>query len=230
MFFFDPMYLVFAAPALIIMLYAQFKVRSTYSRYSQVRSTRGTTGFEVANALLRANNLTHVKVEMTKGELTDHYDPTKKVLRLSQGVYSSPSVAATGIVAHEVGHAVQDAASYAPMRMRTAIVPVANIGSGLAPIIFLIGFFMQSVTFVWLAVALFSAAVLFTLVTLPVEFNASHRALAMLSSGGLISVQENAGAKAVLSAAALTYVAAMLSALGSLLYYVFIALGMRNRE
>jgi hypothetical protein len=228
--FFDPMYWIFIAPALIVMLYAQFKVRSTYAKYSQVRSVRGATGAEVARALLRANNLSDVRVEMTHGQLTDHYDPTKKVLRLSEGVYSSPSVAAVGIVAHEVGHAVQDARGYAAMKVRAALVPAANLGSGLAPIFFILGIIIGAVKLVWSGVFLFSAAVLFSLVTLPVEFNASRRALAMLSSGGLIGVEENAGAKAVLSAAALTYVAALLQALGSLMYYVFIAMGMRNRE
>ncbi|MBI4330817.1 MAG: zinc metallopeptidase [Chloroflexi bacterium] len=227
---FDPMYWLFAAPALLLVIYAQFKVRSTYGKYSKVRSYRGTTGAEVARMLLRSNNLTHVDVEMTKGELTDHYDPTKKVLRLSEGVYASPSVAAVGIVAHEVGHAVQDAVGYAPLKIRAALVPAANIGSSIAPWIFLIGLIAASFKIVVAAIVLFSAAVLFTLVTLPVEFNASRRALAMLKSGGLVSIEENAGARAVLSAAALTYVAALMQALGSLLYFIFAAMGMRNRD
>ncbi len=228
--FFDPMYFLFIGPALLVMIYAQLKVRSTYGKYSKVRSTRGTTGVEVANTLLRANNLTNIRVEQVKGELTDHYDPTKKVLRLSEGVYSSTSVAAVGIVAHEVGHAVQDAVGYVPMKVRATLVPAANIGSSIAPILLLIGILIASFQLVLVGIVLFSAAVLFTLVTLPVEFNASRRALAMLQSGGLVSVQENVGAKAVLSAAALTYVASLMQAVGSLMYYIFIALGMRNRD
>lgn len=228
--FFDPMYFLFIGPALLVMIYAQLKVRSTYGKYSKVRSTRGTTGAEVANSLLRANNLTNIRVEQVKGELTDHYDPTKKVLRLSEGVYSSNSVAAVGIVAHEVGHAVQDAVGYVPMKVRATLVPAANIGSSIAPILLLIGILIASFQLVVVGIVLFSAAVLFTLVTLPVEFNASRRALAMLQSGGLVSVEENVGAKAVLSAAALTYVAALMQAVGSLMYYIFIALGMRNRD
>lgn len=228
--FFDPMYFLFIGPALLVMIYAQLKVRSTYGKYSKVRSTRGTTGAEVANTLLRANNLTNIRVEQVKGELTDHYDPTKKVLRLSEGVYSSTSVAAVGIVAHEVGHAVQDAVGYAPMKVRATLVPVANIGSSIAPILLLIGILIASFQLVVVGIVLFSAAVLFTLVTLPVEFNASRRALAMLQSGGLVSVEENVGAKAVLSAAALTYVAALMQAVGSLMYYIFIAMGLRHRD
>ncbi len=223
-------YLLFAAPALIVMIYAQIKVHSTYTRYSKVPSTRGTTGVQVADSLLRMNNLSNVKIEMTKGQLTDHYDPTKKVLRLSEGVYSSNSVAAAGIVAHEVGHAVQDSMAYVPMRIRSAIVPAANIGSQIAPILFLIGMIFASFKLVVAGIVVFSAAFLFTVVTLPVEFDASRRALIMLKNGGLVGTEENAGAKSVLSAAALTYVAAMMQAAGTLLFYIFMALGMRNRD
>jgi uncharacterized protein len=233
--FFDPMWLLFMAPAFIFMLYAQAKVKSAYNKYSRVPNARGISGAQAAQSLLRASNLNHVKVEATRGKLTDHYDPRGKVLRLSEGVYSSTSVAAMGIVAHEVGHAVQDGAGYAPMRVRSALVPAANLGSTLGWIFVMVGLVLSAMgsgfglNVAWLGVVLFAAAVLFTLVTLPVEFNASSRALQMLRGNGLIVAQEYNGARAVLSAAALTYVAAMLQAVSQLLYFVFLLTGMRRR-
>ncbi|MDP2743957.1 MAG: zinc metallopeptidase [Dehalococcoidia bacterium] len=232
--FFDPMWLLFMAPAFIFMLYAQAKVKSAYNKYSRVPNARGMSGAQAAQSLLRASGLNHVKVEATKGKLTDHYDPRGKVLRLSEGVYSSTSVAAMGIVAHEVGHAVQDGAGYAPMRVRSALVPAANLGSTLGWIFVMVGLVLSAMgsgfglNVAWLGVLLFAAAVLFTLVTLPVEFNASSRALQMLRGNGLIVAQEYDGARAVLSAAALTYVAAMLQAVSQLLYFVFLLTGRRR--
>ncbi len=230
MFFFDPLYILFSLPAILVMLWAQAKVQGAYGKYSQVRNLRGLTGADVAKRLLEAGGLYGVRLEETPGQLSDHYDPRSKVLRLSPGVARIPSVAAMGIVAHEVGHALQDAMGYAPLKLRGALVVPVNLGSSLGPILFLLGLFAQSPNLVWLGIILFSGAVLFTIITLPVELDASRRALAMLSTTGLVTVQEMDGAKAVLSAAAWTYVAAALQAVSSLLYYVFYALGMSNRE
>jgi Zn-dependent membrane protease YugP len=227
---FDPMYLVFAAPALILMLYAQWRVSSTYKKYSKVTNMQKKTGAEIALLLLKANGLSHVTVEETKGVLTDHYDPRKKKLRLSKDIYRISSVSALGIVAHEVGHAVQDNANYLPMRIRGSLVPVANVGTWLGYGCFLLGIFLSVTNLVWAGVILFSGAVLFALVTLPVEFNASSRAKQMLMNNGLVTTSEINGAGAVLSAAALTYIAALLQAVSSLMYYIFVATGMSKRE
>jgi len=228
MFFFDPMYFVFALPPMLLVLWAQAKVKGAYARYSQIRNMANLTGAQVARILLRDRGLDAVGVEMVDGDLTDHYDPASKTLRLSPGVYSTPSVAAMGIVAHEVGHAVQDQVGYAPLKLRAALVPAVNIGSTMGYLFFLAGLFINWTGLVWLGIAFFSLGVVFALVTLPVEFNASNRALALLKGNGLVSVEEYEGANAVLSAAALTYVAAVAQALGNLLYFVWIAMGRRD--
>lgn len=228
MFFFDPMYFVFALPPMLLVLWAQAKVKGAYARYSQIRNMANLTGAQVARILLRDRGLDAVGVEMVDGDLTDHYDPASKTLRLSPGVYSTPSVAAMGIVAHEVGHAVQDQVGYAPLKLRAALVPAVNIGSTMGYLFFLAGLFINWTGLVWLGIAFFSLGVVFALVTLPVEFNASNRALALLKGNGLVSVDEYEGANAVLSAAALTYVAAVAQALGNLLYFVWIAMGRRD--
>lgn len=230
MFFFDPMYFVFAAPALLLMLYAQWKVSSTYSKYSRVENMQRMSGARTARWLLDQAGLQDVPVEKAEGKLTDHYDPTKRVLRLSGDVYNLPSVAAMGIAAHEVGHAVQHKMGYAPMAIRSALVPVANLGTTLGYIFFIMGVMIQFTGLVWIGVALFSGAVLFALVTLPVELDASSRAKRMLRTVGLTGQTDDRGVELVLSAAALTYVAALLSAVGSLLYYVWIAMGMSRRD
>ncbi|TET37614.1 MAG: zinc metallopeptidase [Dehalococcoidia bacterium] len=222
------LYFVLAAPAIFVMLYAQRKMRSAYSKYSKVANRRGITGLEAAQMLLRANGLVHVRLEGTRGNLTDHYDPRRRVLRLSRGVSATPSVAALGIVAHEVGHAVQHSLGYAPMRVRSALVPVANLGSRLGFIFFFLGIIIYSANLVWIGVGLFGAAVAFSLVTLPVEYDASNRARRMLQGAGLVSEAELEGVSSVLSAAALTYVAALLQAVANLLFFVLIALGMRR--
>ncbi len=227
---FGPMYLLFAAPALIIMLYAQWRVSSTYKKYSRIPSMQRKTGADIALLLLRANGLSGVKVEETKGALTDHYDPRNKRLRLSKDVYRQSSVSAMGIVAHEVGHALQDNVGYFPMKVRGALVPVANVGTWLGYGCFVVGILLSVANLVWAGVILFSGAVIFALVTLPVEFNASVRARQMLTSNGLVITTESDGVSAVLSAAALTYVAALLQAVSSLMYYVFVATGMSRRE
>jgi Zn-dependent membrane protease YugP len=228
--FFDPIYLLFAAPALIVMLYAQWRVSSTYKKYSKVTNMQKKTGAEIALFLLRANGLSNVTVEETTGVLTDHYDPRKKKLRLSKDIYRLSSVSAMGIVAHEVGHAIQDSAGYLPMKLRGTLVPVANVGTWLGYGCFFLGVFLSVTNLVWAGVVLFSGAVIFALITLPVEFNASSRAKQMLMNYGLVTKTEINGASAVLSAAALTYVAALLQAVSSLMYYIFVATGMSKRE
>jgi len=218
MFFFDPTFILLI-PALILAFYAQSKVKSTFSRYSQVRSSRGYTGEQVARQLLDMRGLGDVKVEVTKGALTDHYDPRSRKLALSETVYDSASVAALGVAAHETGHALQHADAYGPLMLRTNLVPVANFGSMLAFPLFIIGFlFANSVG--WLmdvGIIIFSGAVVFSLLTLPVEFNASARALALLRQGGYLNDQELPHARAVLNAAAWTYVAAATMAVSQLI-------------
>ncbi len=228
-FFFDPMYLLFAAPAMLLAMFAQWKVSSAYDKFTKVRNTKNLNGMEVAQYLLRANGL-NLNVAGTPGNLTDHYDPRDKTLYLSQGVAQTPSVAALAIVAHEVGHAVQDSQGYMPMRLRAWLVAPANLGPWVGYILFAAGIMINISGLVWLGIAFFSAGLLFSLATLPVEFNASSRALAMLRSSALVGTGEVDAAKSVLTAAALTYVAAAAQALSTLLYYVFIALNMGRRR
>jgi Zn-dependent membrane protease YugP len=221
-------------PALIFMIYAQIKVKSTYSKYAKVYNQKGITGAQAALQVLRANGMSDIPIETIKGKLTDHYDPSKRVLRLSPEVAGTPSVAAVGIALHEVGHAMQHKTKYAMMGLRSALVPAANIGSTLGWILVFGGLLLMGLSQVFgemVAIAgilLFSAAVLFTLITLPVEFNASSRARQMIKDTGLLVGQEYEGASAVLSAAALTYVAAMLQAVAQLLYFVFLVFGGRR--
>ncbi len=229
------LYLLFIIPPLIFMLYAQWRVSSAFGKYSKVPNMAGITGLEAARSLLDQNGLSNVQVEMTKQKLGDHYDPRKRVMRLSPQVANQPSVAAMGIVAHEVGHAVQHARAYSPLQLRNAIFPVANLGSNLGFFLVLAGLILYyfevafGPTVMWVGISLFAAAVVFTLITLPVEYNASARARAMLKSTGMVSAQEFEGASAVLSAAALTYVAALLQAVAQLFYFVMLALGMGRR-
>lgn len=229
--YYNILYFVFGLPALLLAFYAQFKVRSAYGKYSRIANDRGLTGLDAARYLLNANALAHVNVEGTPGELSDHYDPRTKTLRLSAGVARSYSVAALGIVAHEVGHAVQDATAYLPLRLRSGMVPALSIGSYLGPILFMVGLLFQSFDLALVGVLFFAAAAVFALVTLPIEWDASRRGLQMLQANGLvISADEAHGVKSVLSAAALTYVAAVAQALSTLLYYVFLLSGMRRRD
>jgi Zn-dependent membrane protease YugP len=235
MFFFDPVWFLVMLPPFIFMIYAQVKVNSAFNKYSKMANSQRVTGAEAAERLLRANDLSNVRVEGVKSRLGDHYDPGKKVLRLSPAVANTPSVAALGIVAHEVGHAVQDKTGYAFLRFRTSLVPAASLGSTLGYIFVILGLLLVmfgtkfGMTVVWAGVFLFSLAVIFSLITLPVEFNASNRARQMLRSTGMVSTEEYNGASAVLSAAALTYVAATLQAVAQLFYFVMIALGMGRR-
>ncbi|HEY4689402.1 MAG TPA: zinc metallopeptidase [Anaerolineae bacterium] len=228
--FFDPMYFVFIMPALLLALYAQWRVRSAYSHWLRVSNARNLTGADAARYLLSANQLGDVTIEDTPGELTDHYDPRRKTLRLSKGVASSRSVASLAIVAHEVGHAVQDATAYAPLQLRGAIVPAITISSYIGPLLFFIGLLLRSMELAWLGVIFFGGTVVFSLLTLPVELNASSRAIAMLRNDGLVTTaEEEGGARSVLSAAALTYIAFLAQTLLTLLYYISILSGSRRR-
>jgi Zn-dependent membrane protease YugP len=235
MFFFDPMWFMIMIPPLIFMIYAQARVNSAFNKYSKVANSQHITGVEAAEKLLLSNGLDNVRIEEVKSRLGDHYDPSKKVLRLSPAVANTPSVAALGIVAHEVGHAVQDKVGYSFMRFRTSLVPAANLGSTLGYVFVILGFLLAAfgtafgMTVVWVGVFLFSLAVIFSLVTLPVEYNASDRARQMLRSTGLVMAQEYDGASAVLSAAALTYVAATLQAVAQLFYFILLAMGGNRR-
>lgn len=214
MFGFDATFILLI-PAIILSLYAQFKVQSTFNKFVNVNASSGMTGAEVARRLLDENHLSDVPVELTPGTLSDHYDPRSRVLRLSPEVYHGRSLASFGVAAHETGHAVQHAHAYFPLTLRNGIFPVANLGSQLGFFLFFIGlFFTQSSFLVDLGIVLFSFFVFFTVLTLPVEFNASNRAMAMLTEGGFLERgSEESGARKVLNAAALTYVAAAATAI-----------------
>ncbi len=227
--YFNPLYLVFALPGLLLGLWARSRTKSAFNKYSKVRTLRGISGAQVARALLDEQGLYDVVVEETNGFLSDHYDPRSKTLRLSPQVYQTPSVAAAGIAAHEMGHALQDAGGYFPLQIRSAFVPAAQFGSSLAPWLFMGGMLLNFTALAWVGVILFAAAVVFTLITLPVEFDASRRAKQLLVSSGVLVGDEIKGVNKVLDAAALTYVAAAVSAVGTLLYYVMLLTGGRRR-
>ena len=218
-FFYDPTYILII-PALLLAVYAQFKVKGTYNKYSRIYSKQGLTGADVAREILKKKGINDVSVQQIKGHLSDHYNPKEKVLNLSIDVYGSSSLAAIGIAAHEAGHAIQDAVNYSPMNIRASLVPAANIGSRWGLPLAIMGFFFRSDMGQYMILAglvLFFGAFLFHLVTLPVEFNASNRAIAILDRERFLSGQELTGAKKVLRAAAFTYVAATLVALANLL-------------
>lgn len=226
--YFDPMYFLFVGPALLLAFYAQFKVKHAYSKWTKVRNSRGYTGLDAAQAILRPEGLHDVSVAGIPGVLTDHYDPRSKKLGLSAGVAREPSVAALAIVAHEIGHALQDHQGYAPLRLRGAIVPAVQVSSWVAPILFFIGLLINFTELAWLGVAFFGASVVFALVTLPVEFDASRRALRLLQTYQLADGQELKAAKSVLDAAALTYIAALAQTLMTMLYYISLLNRRRN--
>ncbi len=231
MFFFDPRYLLFMAPAFILMMIVQWYVKSAYDKWSKVPARSRLTGAQAAERLIQNGGLYGVRVEGVQGQLTDHYDPRSKVLRLSPGVYNGTSVAALAIAAHELGHAMQDKDEYFPLRLRAAIVPAVNIGSYLGWILLMIGILLQATTLAWLGVFVFSGGALFALATLPVELNASARAKQLLTDTGLIAgPDERSGVNNVLNAAALTYVAALITAVLQLLYFVTLVLGMGGRR
>ena len=231
MFFFDPMYLIFMIPAFALMGFASWYVRHSYNKWSKIRATSGLTGHQAAQRLISTGNLYGVQVQGTAGQLSDHYDPRNKTLFLSQGVANSPSVAAVAISAHELGHALQDAEEYFPMKVRSMLVPAVNIGSNLGWILIMIGLVLQQINIAWIGVAVFSAGALFALATLPVEFNASARAKQLLYDTGIIQTEEERrGVNQVLNAAALTYVAGLVTAIMQLLYYVFLIGGLGRRR
>lgn len=223
------LYLLFSLPALLLGLWAQYKVKAAFEKYSKVRGFTGLTGAEVARRMLDSNGLNNVQIEEVSGMLSDHYDPNARTLRLSPGVYGSNSLAAAGVAAHESGHAVQHAEGYTALKFRTAMVPSVQIGSWLGPIIFIVGYFFSSQALAWGGVILFAATALFALVTLPVELDATRRAKMWLSTSGVIYNSEMDGVNKVLDAAALTYVAAAIQAISTVMYYVFLLLG-RNRD
>lgn len=230
--FFDPLYLLFMVPGLILAGLASLFTTTTFNKYSRIGSSSGMTGAEAARRLLETAGIYNVTIEHVNGMLTDHYDPTSHTLRLSDQVYSSSSLSAIGVACHEAGHAIQHATNYGPLAMRSALVPVANLGSQASYFILLLGFIFQSQSMMLIGIALFSMAVLFTLVTLPVEYNASSRAKKLMVTAGIVSRPEAASAGAVLNAAFMTYVASAVSALLTLLYYLIRSglLGGRNDD
>ena len=228
MFFWDGTILLLI-PAILLSLYAQWKISSSYKKYSKINSQSGLTGGQTARDLLNSNGLYDVRVERVGGRLSDHYDPRTRVVNLSEDVYQGSSIASVAVAAHETGHALQHAAEYIPMKLRSSFVPVANLGSGAGPILIMVGLFMP--TYGWLlqlGIFAFSFAVLFQIITLPVEFNASHRALSLLQEGNMLGSEEIGGARSVLNAAALTYVAAALAAVLQLVRFILISRGRSN--
>ncbi|PWH11824.1 MAG: zinc metallopeptidase [Anaerolineae bacterium] len=230
MFFFDINYLIYMIPAFILMALTSWYVKSAYSKWSQIRARSGLTGAEAARRLISSSGLYGVRLEGVPGEMTDHYDPQDKVLRLSYDVANRPSVASLAIAAHELGHALQDAENYFPLRLRGALVPAVNIGSNLGWILIMVGLFLGWLQVAWLGILVFSAGAVFALATLPVEFDASARAKRLLAESGIIvGEDEQRGVNAVLNAAALTYVAALVTAIMQLLYFVSLV-GGRSRD
>lgn len=230
-------YLIFAAPVLIFAIWAQIRVKSTYSKYSKIRNSRGLTGAAAAELILTHYGVTDVRIEPCRGELTDHYSPNEKVIRLSENVYHSTSVAAVGIACHEAGHAAQHAEDYLPNKIRTALVPVTNFGSRFGLLIAFAGYFLALLAnspigyyVIIFGLLLYGLVALFQFVTLPVEFNASKRALQVIDETGILAGDEYKAARKVLTAAALTYVAALATAIVNLLYYAIRLLGNSKRN
>jgi uncharacterized protein len=229
-FYIDQYYLILVVPALIISFIAQMRVKGTFNKYSSVGNSKNMTGAEVARYLLQSNGIHDVQVTQISGKLTDHYDPRKKVLRLSDSTYASTSVAAIGVAAHETGHAIQHNVNYGPLVLRSTLVPVANIGSTAGPYIAIFGLFLSWPVLINIGLLLFAAAILFYLITLPVEFNASKRAIACLDSTAILTNDELRSAKKVLNAAAMTYVASALVAVASFLRLLLLAGQRRNKN
>ena len=225
---FNPLYFVLVIPPLLLGFWAQMKVRGAYAKYTKVPNQRGLTGLDAAKIILGPEGLHDVSIDGVRGELTDHYDPRSKKLGLSAGVAQQPSVAALAIVAHEIGHALQDQQNYAPLKLRGALVPAVRLGSWVGPILFMAGFLLQFTGLAWLGVFAFGLSAIFAVMTLPVEFDASKRGLRLLQTYNLTIGNEVQGAKAVLDAAALTYVAAAIQAVATLLYYVMLIAGRRD--
>lgn len=233
--FLDPLYFVFMLPGVIFMLWAQSKVKGNYQKYAKVRNSANVTGAQAARRVLDGQGLQDVQIEQIPGELSDHYDPRTRILRLSQGVYGVPSIAAIGIAAHEAGHAIQHAKAYNPLKVRTTMVPAVNIGSNLGFLVLFLGLFLQQQGVAWIGVGLFGLSTLFALLTLPVEFDATRRAKAALVQVGLVDSgvaggEESKGVARVLDAAAWTYIAGFAASVLTLLYYVMAVMGMGNRR
>ena len=231
---FDWTYIVLVLPCLILSLWASAKVNSTFKKYSRQRTFRGLTAQEAAMRVLSANGVSGVRIERVSGNLTDHYDPRANVIRLSDSVYDNTSTAAIGVACHEAGHAVQYAQDYAPIKLRAAIIPVTNIGSKLAMPLILLGILFSGLgqfsdTIIYIGIACFGLSVVFQFATLPVEFNASHRALQTIESTGILTEEEQKGARKTLTAAAMTYVAATATALAQLLRLI-VLFGRRNND
>ena len=230
MFFFSPTYLMYMIPAFILMAITSWYVKAAYNKWSRVAAGSRFTGYEATRRLIASSGLQGVKIQGTPGEMTDHYDPRDKTVYLSNGVANSASVASLAIAAHELGHAQQDAEGYFPLKFRGVLVPLVNIGSNLGWILIMIGLFLQLMQIAWLGVIIFAGGALFALVTLPVEFDASARARRMLADSGIIQTDaEMRGVSNVLNAAALTYVAGLVTAILQLLYYVSLISG-RSRD
>ena len=225
----DPWYIILVVPAMLLAFWAQINVNTTFSRYSKVLAPSGMTGAESARRVLEANGVTGVRIERISGNLTDHFDPKTNTIRLSESVYDATTVSAVGVAAHEAGHAVQYAVGYAPMQLRAAIIPATNIGSQLAMPLVLLGLIFSSAMLVDIGIIAFSMSTLFQLITLPVEFNASRRALAAIESRNLLTDDELRGARSVLRAAAMTYVAALLVSFAQLLRLILLY-GNRRRD
>ena len=228
-FYYNTVYWIILIPVLLLSVYAQIKVSSNFNRYSQVRSRRGVTGAQAAYAVLRAHGVSDVAIRPCRGSLTDHYDPRDNTIYLSEPVYNAATVAAVGVAAHEAGHAVQYAMGYGPVRVRSAIIPVTQFGSKFAFVALALGLFLYSQPMFALGIVLFGLTTVFQLVTLPVEFDASARALGTIDGTFLLDEDERKGAKKVLTAAALTYVAALLMSLVQLLRYLMIFAGRNDR-
>ena len=226
--YFDYYYLVLVVPTLILSVIAQIMVKSTFSKYSHIQCSRKITGQDAAHLLMKMNSINNVAIEPVHGSLTDHYDPSSKKLRLSEPVYNQPSIAAVGVAAHETGHAIQHARNYGPLVLRSTLVPVANIGSTIGPWLAIAGLFFQFSILINIGLVLFAGAVLFYVITLPVEFNASARALTILRRSNVLTEEELKGVKKVLSAAAMTYVASALTAIMSFLRLFLLARGRRR--
>ena len=222
-------YLWFMLPALLLGLWAQFKVKTTFNKYNKIGNSRHMTGEQAARMILDKNNLSYIRIERVSGNLTDHYDPQDHVIRLSSSVYNSTSIGAIGVAAHEAGHAVQHAEEYTPIKIRSAIIPVCNLGSSIGPIMIMIGCLFAGnkigTSLIFFGILLFSLVAVFQLVTLPVEFDASSRALSVIRDSGMFAQEDYKGAKKVLSAAAMTYVAALVTTIMQILYYVVRYLG-----
>jgi Zn-dependent membrane protease YugP len=227
---FDPTYFLFILPALALSLWATWRTRSAFNKFSRVRTLRGLTGAQAAQEMLRRAGILDVQVVPTQGFLSDHYNPANKTLALSEATYASNSVAAVGVACHEAGHAIQHAEGYKAMWLRSALVPTANIGSSAGYFVMLGGLLFHSANLIYFGALLFSAVLLFQIVTLPVEFDASTRAKRLAVEAGIVAPQERAGMDKVLNAAAMTYVAAVVSTLMTLLYYLLAASGMSRRS